>query len=55
MFRLKSHRQAKLRTMKFFTMWLRAFGMPDDSAICFYYIVVLTGININLLAQELFF
>ena len=26
MFRLKSHRQAKLRTMKFFTMWLHAFG-----------------------------
>jgi len=25
-FDLKSHPQAKLRTMKFFTMWLRAFG-----------------------------
>jgi len=30
MFRLKSHRQAKVGTMKFFTVWLRAFGIPDD-------------------------
>jgi len=28
-FDLKSHPQAKLRTMKFFTVWLRAFGIPD--------------------------
>jgi len=28
-FDLKSHHQAKLRTMKFFTVWLRAFGIPD--------------------------
>jgi len=30
-FDLKSHRQVKLRTMKFFTMWLCAFGIPDGS------------------------
>jgi len=30
-FDLKSHRQAKLRTMKFFTIWLCAFGIPDGS------------------------
>ena len=30
-FGLKSHRQAKLRTIKFFTMWLCAFGIPDGS------------------------
>jgi len=28
-FDLKSHPQAKLKTMKFFTVWLRAFGIPD--------------------------
>jgi len=28
-FDLKSHPQAKLRTMKFFTVWLCAFGTPD--------------------------
>jgi hypothetical protein len=30
-FDLKIHRQAKLRSMKFFTMWLCAFGTPDGS------------------------
>ena len=30
-FNLKSHRQAKLRTMKFFTVWLSTFGIPDSS------------------------
>ena len=30
-FDLKSNRQAKLRTMEFFTMWLCAFGIPDGS------------------------
>jgi len=30
-FDLKSHRQAKLRTMKFFTMWLCVFGVLDGS------------------------
>jgi len=28
-FDLKSHPQDKVRTMKFFTVWLRAFGIPD--------------------------
>jgi len=28
---LKGHRQANLRTMKFFTVWLCAFGIPDGS------------------------
>jgi len=28
-FSLKSHPRAKLRAMKFFTVWLRAFGIPD--------------------------
>ena len=28
-FDLKSHPQFKLRTMKFFTVWLLAFGIPD--------------------------
>ena len=28
-FDLQSHHQAKLRTMEFFTMWLRSFGIPD--------------------------
>jgi len=28
---VESHRQAKLRTMKFFTMWLCTFGIPDGS------------------------
>jgi len=28
-FDLKIHPRAKLRTMKFFTVWLRAFGIPD--------------------------
>jgi len=32
-FDLKSHPQAKLRTMKFFTVWLRAFGIPDGLKI----------------------
>jgi len=30
MFRLQSHRQTKLRTMKFFTVWLGAFGIYID-------------------------
>ena len=30
-FDLKCHRQAKLRTMKFFTMWLCPFGIPSGS------------------------
>ena len=30
-FDLKSHRQAKLRTVKFFTMWLCASGISDGS------------------------
>jgi len=28
-FDLKNHPQAKLRTMKFVTVWLRAFGIQD--------------------------
>jgi len=38
MFRLKSHRQAKLRTMKFFTMWLCAFGIPDGSQCVLWFV-----------------
>ena len=34
MFRLKSHRQAKLRAMKFCTMWLCAFGIPRWLTVC---------------------
>jgi hypothetical protein len=33
-FDLKCHHQAKLRDMKFFTVWLRAFGIPDGLQFC---------------------
>ena len=33
-FDLKRHRQAKLRTTKFFAMWLWAFGILDGSNVC---------------------
>jgi hypothetical protein len=33
-FDLQSHRQAKLRTMKFFTMWLCVFGIPRWLTVC---------------------
>ena len=38
MFRLKNHRQAKRRTMKFFTIWLCAFGIPDGSQCVLWFV-----------------
>ena len=38
MFRLKNHRQAKLRTMKFFPTWLCAFGIPDGSQCVLWFV-----------------
>jgi len=37
-FDLKSHRQVKLRTMKFFTMWLCVFGIPDGSQCVLWFV-----------------
>jgi len=37
-FDLKSHRRAKLRTMKFFTMWLYPFGISDGSQCVLWFV-----------------
>jgi len=37
-FGLKIHPQAKLRTLKFFTVWLCAFGIPDCSQCVLWFV-----------------